>query len=243
MKFLRLMFVLFIPLLFLFLGFRAGLLTSSSAESGSGGNQELQDSALTGRNAKKQQFNLLLVSVESRQSGGLKSVWLVSNHDANPELVNFVPLYPYQGSGANQLNDMLASSYNPTGSAELSPEFMQTLQSMYLVSWDGYILLEQGELSQAIHLLGGAQIGGELLTGDQLVSRFYADANGQSVIIQGVCSQLVNAANSSDVTDFADFLTSHLSVLNPDSGLSDGVVRSIISSPKLNCAFPTLSVN
>lgn len=244
MKFIRILFILIVPLLFLILGFRAGLLTSSSAEQGSENSQDINSlkNVDSQTNFNKQQFNLLFVSLGSRDAQNLKSAWLVSYHHSNPNLVNFVPLYPTSHDNADQLNDLLESNFSLLPSGELFPAFLDTLQAIYMVNWDGYLIIDTAEISQSINFLGGIQHNGSILDGNQTAAMLYNATNNKekSDIIQSICTKLISSNDTEQLGGFADYITAHLTTLEIKTGISQQSLRTLIKNPQLKCAFPTI---
>lgn len=249
MKFIRVLFILLMPLIFLVLGFRAGILTNSSADSGNNNpNVSLAaDVGVSQRSRNQQQVNYLIVSVGSRSAGNLKSVWLMSSHVSDANLVNFVPLYPLKPDRSAQLNELMTSTFALTPTGEVAPAFLETLQAMYMLHLDATIVLDTTEISQAINLLGGLDLKGAHLDGDQLVASLETTTDGLNVsaenhsgIIQSICLQLVNTQESERLVTFADYLTAHLVFMDRKSTASAEMMRKIITNPQVNCQFPTL---
>jgi hypothetical protein len=252
MKFFRAMLILMLPVIALVFGFWAGLLKSSSADSGTSQITLLksQEVSAISNSVEKQQINLLLVSLGSRSAGNLQSAWLVSLHTSNPHRVNFVPLYPNETAGAEQLNELLASQFNLSAGGEISTPFLETLQAMYLVELDAYISLDRIEFAQAINYLGGIQLDEQLLSGDQvlaLIDQSQENGNNQLAraadVITGMCLQMSRTTDNSRLSTLADFLAAHLSIFDAQSGMSTEVLRNIIYDPKLACSFPTIGKN
>lgn len=249
MKLFRAMLFILLGLGALILGFYVGLLQSSSADAGG------RQSAVPASQAElpvshvvdKQQINLLLVSLGSRPAGNLKSAWLVSLHTSNPHRVNFVPLYPNETAGSEQLNELLESQFALSSGGEIAAPFLETLQAMYLVEWDAYLTLDRTELSQAVNYLGGTLLGEQLLTGEQVLALVDQSVeNGSSLpktgseIIGGLCLQVTRTIDNSQLSTLADFLTAHTTVLSNQNAFSTETLRKLIFDPKLSCTFPTL---
>jgi hypothetical protein len=251
MKFIRVLIILVMPFIFLVLGFRAGILTSSSAESGEkiANTGQAADAGAFQRSRNQQQVNYLVVSVGSRNAGNLQSVWLISNHISDTNLVNFVPLYPLSKERSAQLNELMESTFALTQTGEVSPAFLETLQAMYMLRLDATIVLDSTEISQAINLLGGLDLADTHVNGDQLLASLESSTDGQLVsaenhsgIIRSICLQLANTQESERLVTFADYLAAHLIVIDRKSAASAEMLRKIITNPLINCQFPTLTV-
>lgn len=250
MKLIRIMFFVIIPMVFLALGIHVGILSSGSANPGlaSAENGNSPEQSVSRQANGKQQFNLLLVNVSSRSSGAeLGSAWMVSYHFSNPKVVNFVPLYPLDKNGSDDLNNYVATNFDLSTTGEISPVFLESLQAMYMVKWDGYLVLDKSEILKAFQYLGGANIGGQNLDQEQMKaildrvgSQAGSSISDRAALIQNLCSQLATTPDTGSLTAFADFLIAHLTILEHNSGFSIDGLRSLITSPELTCVFPTL---
>jgi hypothetical protein len=246
MKLFRLLFFFMMPFIFLYLGFNFGLLSSSKAEPGTipDGENKYADQ-LAQRSQDQQQFNLLVISVSSRSNDAqLKSAWLISFHHANPDQINFVPLYPVAGERSDDVNNLITNNFSIAVDGEVSQVFLDSLVAMFMIKLDGLLLIDQLDMSQAINLLGGVNIDGQMLDGNQFI--VFADQiaeggqRGSSLVIGNLCSQIAGLTNSDSLASFTDYLTAHLTILDRKSGFSPDIFRSLITNPKLLCDFPTL---
>lgn len=249
MKFFRVMLFILLGLGALFLGFYFGLLQSSSADAGTRSSADLssQDNIAVSHTLEKKQVNLLLVSLGSRQAGNLKSAWLVSLHTSNPHRINFVPLYPNETTGSEQLNALLAGQFSFSSGGEIAVPFLETLQAMYMIEWDAYLVLDQSEIAQAINYLGGSMYGEQSLNGEQVLALIDQNLAGDSSklqtsaeIIDGLCKQIIRTTDNHQLSTLADFLTARVTVLPNQENFSIDILRQLIFDPRLDCAFPTL---
>jgi hypothetical protein len=247
MKLLRVLFFISVPLVFLILGFRAGLSKNLTADSGLASTQ-----SQNGRNTvlsanEKQQLNLLYLTVTDRsENGSLQSAWLVSHHISNPDVVNFVPLFPLEKAGSDELNGLIEDNFSIAASGELSPFFVETLQSLYMLKWDAYLILEPQEIEQAVNLIGESQESASRIANAQLSLKLGDHSLGtknqteRAATIQQICAQIVQTTESTDLQTFADYIIAHLIIPNRDSGISSDIIRYLIMNPQLSCVFPTL---
>lgn len=247
MKLLRALFFISIPAVFLVLGFRAGLLSNSSADAGLAYSQSNTDRLTIQAANEKQQLNLLYLTVSDRsETGELQSAWLVSYHVSTPDVVNFVPLFPMEKAGSVELNDLIQNNFSIDETGSVSPHFVETLQGLYMLTWDAYLILEPQEIDQALSLFGEDQAGTSRIANAQLAIRL--DQNPQAAsslseranMIQQICAGLVNTTESEDLQTFADYIIAHMVISNSDSSVSPDLMRYLIMNPRLSCVFPTL---
>ncbi len=247
MKLLRALFFLTVPVIFLVLGFRAGLLTSSSTDPGMASVQSASNRQTVSSGKDKQQLNLLYLTVSDRsEHGSLQSAWLVSYHVSNQDTVNFVPLFPLEKAGAGEMNEIIQKNFSISANGELAPLFIETLQGMYLLTWDAYLILEPQEIDQAIALIGDPQEANLRIANAQLALKMdqapleSRSENERAAMIQQICAELVTTAESDQLETFADYIIAHMVIPSRESGLSPAILRYLITNPRLSCIFPTL---
>lgn len=254
MKVIRLVFLASITFFSLFLGFRAGLLTSSTLERGLA---SPESGASLGRliepstQQEIKQFNLLVVGVNDRSNNTrLLSTWLLGYHQNNPNRLTLIPLFPAQNDATGELNTLLTNIFELTSTRKISPAYLETLQSIYMISWDGYLILDMTDVQQGIETLGGIQMGGVTMQPsdlgdymDQISDDPDYGAQGQAVLIANGCKQLAGGVSGDHLLNFAELAARKLAGSLNDPSINAANLKNMILNPILECDFPTLSGN
>lgn len=250
MKFLRLLFFSGMTVFSLFLGFRAGLLTSSSSEPGlASSDARAEGKSLIAGPGATGQVNLLLVTVDDTVSPErLISAWLMGYHHNNPNLLTFIPLYPGAGQGGENRDVDLIKQFQIDRRGQISGKFLESLGNIFRVSWDGIVTISAREVIHTIDTLGGISLAGELIGGRTLLENMVGESTDtlaarqyQALTIKATCDQIANRVSSTQLDQFASLLSSKLSASLKDPEINNEALKDNFLNTRLSCETPTVS--
>ncbi len=156
------------------------------------------------------QRSILLISTSSLSSPhpNLESIWLVS-YMPSDSFVRLLPIFPAGDQTISELESILVNSFNlkkENGRLGVNQKFLDVLVAENYW-WSGYIVLDNVAMTEAFDLLGGIELKGQKLTGEQVLrelpdvlddpSNAYAY---QIAILQSACKQFAHLATNPDLT-------------------------------------------
>jgi len=180
----------------------------------------------------------------------LESIWLIT-YSSSDRTIHLLPIFPSGEEVVSDLGQQLDQSFdliNEQGNLKPSPEFINTLHANNY-RWSGYLVFDKFAISNIIDLLGGIDLLGEVLTGDQATQRMPAAMDlpqeafsFQVNIIQAVCRKLSELPSQPDWNQVISLIPKHIITdLNSDQLLIElDTLLSDKYSP--SCNFPTLDV-
>jgi hypothetical protein len=249
MKFLRILFFSGITIFSLFLGFRAGLITSSNSELGlASSDARAEGKSLFASKGAVGQVNLLLITMNDAQTPeSLISVWMLGYHHNQPNLLTFVPLYPGAGQGVEDKDSLLVRQFQVDRRGQISAKFLESLANIYRISWDGIVTLSAREVVHAIDSLGGINLEGKNVNGKDLLDSLNEPGPEaqtalpyQGEAIKAVCGQIADWITSTQLEDFATLLSAKLSASLRDPEINSEALKENFLNPRLRCETPTL---
>jgi hypothetical protein len=196
------------------------------------------------------QRSLLLISTSTLNSlePQLESIWLVTYFPTSSE-VRLLSIYP---TGIRPISDFEAQLVQSFGLEKENGKLIldQEFQSMLIDEnywWSGYIVMDEAAQAALFDLLGGIEMKGQILTGDQVLSELpnVLDEPGdaytfQISMMQSFCKQFARAASNADLSLLSSLLNRHIITdLQPDQ-LKAEFQSFIAGEGQPACKFPML---
>lgn len=198
------------------------------------------------------QRSILIIGVNSLDTSAplLTSVWLISSLPVEKTLI-ILPIFPSGKGSVSELEASLQHSFSlarKNGNQALSQDFTNVLVD-HNYWWSGYVIFDQVALTSVIDLLGGVDINGELISGDQKVAELPdvmespQDAfQNQVAIAQAVCHNLTSVASDPGWPRLVSLVPTHiLTDLDVPHSLTK-LATSLSGQQASNCRFPTLQI-
>jgi hypothetical protein len=197
------------------------------------------------------QRNILLIgsSKISNAHPQLESIWLVTYFISEPT-IRLLPIFPSGEETSSNFEGQLDRSFdliNEHGTLQLSPEFINTLESNNF-RWSSYLVLDKYAARKIIDLLGGIVLNGETTSGDQAI-RELPDAieNPQEAfsyqvnVMQATCRKLSDVTSQPDWSQVVSLIPDHaITDLSSDQFLIEW--ENLLAKENPSCNFPTLEI-
>jgi hypothetical protein len=202
---------------------------------------------------KNGQRTILLITVSSldKTKPQLESVWLATYFPSDAT-IRLLPVFPSGNNPKSNFEGQLDHSFGlnrMNNQLVLRQEFVKVLENNNYW-WSGYFIFDDGALTKIFNLLGGLELNGRSVSGEQamlelpkVVDDPLKAFSSQMAILQSACHKLAGISIKPD--------WSQVSVLIPTHILTDLDSNQIVSELKtLNssghnptCKFPTLEIS
>ncbi len=196
------------------------------------------------------QRSILLISTSSLSSlhPHLESVWLATYFPTDT-FIRLLPIFPAGDQTISELESQLVNSFNfkkANGRLNVNQNFLDILAAENYW-WSGYIVLDNVAMAQTFDLLGGIELKGQKLTGEQVLSELpdvQDDPSNaysyQIAILQSACKQFAQLATKLDLSDANFLLPRHLITdLEPEQ-IKQEIQSFTASGREPTCKFPLL---
>ena len=199
------------------------------------------------------QRTILLISTTSLQTPNphLESIWLAT-YLASDTTIRLLPVYPTGKQSLSDFEQQLDSSFNfvhGKGAQVIAQEFVDVLKKDNYW-WSGYVVFDEVAFSRLINDIGGIEVNGRPLTGEQAVNGFVKSSDNphggyssQVAVIQSVCHKFQKISPSLDISQLVTLLPNHI-YTDLDSYQLQTEMQSLFSDErKPTCRFPTLEMS
>jgi hypothetical protein len=199
------------------------------------------------------QRSILLISATSLQTPNphLESIWLAT-YLASDTTIRLLPVYPTGKPSLSDFEQQLDSSFNfvQGNSAQvLTQDFVEVLKKDNYW-WSGYVVFDEVAFSRIINDIGGIELNGRPLTGEQAVIGLAKLSDNpqrgfpsQVVVLQSVCHKFQEISPSLDLSQLVTLLPNHI-YTDLDSYQLQTEMQSLFSNErKPTCRFPTLEMS
>ncbi len=198
------------------------------------------------------QRSILLISATSIGTSNpqLKSIWLVT-YFTSDTTIQLLPIFPAGDNPISNFEKELNHSFDlnkKNGTFELDPEFIKLLDDNNYW-WSGYFIFDDVAVTEIFNLLGGIELNGKKLSGEQVVNELPEvldnpqDAfTSQVAILQSACHKLMEINHDPDLSQIFPLLPNHI-ITSLDINQLQMELETLYSSvPSLTCRFPTLEI-
>ena len=209
-----------------------------------------QDSIQTMNNGQR---SILLISVSSINSPNprLESIWLVS-YFSTDSTIRLLPIFPAGSLPLSDFEQKLYRLFNlnkANGVLVLNQDFINVLSNNNYW-WGGYIVFDEVALTRIIDLMGGIDMKGRILTGEQALTELPAaldnpqDANSSQIaILQSACHKFQEIIPDPDMPRLNSLLPNHILTDLDSSQLQTEMQSLYAREQKPTCRFPTLEIS
>jgi len=199
------------------------------------------------------QRSILLISATSLQTPRphLENIWLAT-YLASDTTIRLLPVYPTGKQSLADFEDQLDSSFNfvhANGVQVLAQDFVEVLKTDNYW-WSGYVVFDEVAFSRLINDIGGIEVNGRPLTGEQAVIGLAKLSNNpqrgfssQVAVMQSVCHKFQEIFRFLDLSQLVRLLPNHI-YTDLDSYQLQIEMQSLFSNErKPTCRFPTLEMS
>jgi hypothetical protein len=197
------------------------------------------------------QRSILLISTTSINTPNphLESIWLAT-YFSTDTTIRLLPIFPAGNQPISDFEKQLDYSFKldkPSGTLVLNKEFINVLKNDNYW-WSGYIVFDEVALTNIFNLIGGIELNGRTLTGDQIVKEFpkvldnpQGAFSSQIAMLQSTCSNFQKI--TPDMPQLSSLLPNHI-ITDLDSNQLQTEMQSLFASGrKPTCRFPTLEIS
>lgn len=196
------------------------------------------------------QRSLLLISVSSLNALNphLESIWLATYFPTSSD-VRLLSIYP---TGIQPITDFEAQLVHffgldkKAGQLVLKQDFVAVLENDNYW-WSGYIILDEVAMADIFDLLGGIEMKGQTLSGEQVIAEMPSaqvqprDANSyQTAMFQSACKRLARLASDADLAKAGSLLHHHIFTDLQSDQLEIEIKSLIAGDHQPACKFPML---
>ncbi len=196
------------------------------------------------------QRSLLLISATSINSGDpqLKGIWLATYFPSGSN-IRLLPIFPSGDQPISEFETQIVQSFGfnkKNGQLVLAHDFIAVLEKDNYW-WSGYLVLDQVAMADIFDLLGGIEMKGQMLSGEQVITELPdpLDEPGnaysyQIAMLQSVCKQFTQRTSNTDLTQVSSLLHRHiLTDLQPEQLRTEFQIL-LASERQPACKFPLL---
>jgi hypothetical protein len=199
------------------------------------------------------QRSILLISATSINTPNphLESIWLAT-YFSTDATIRFLPIFPAGNRPISDFEEQLDHAFNldeMNGVPVLSQDFINVLKNDNYW-WSGYIVLDEVALTSIVNIIGGINLNGRALMGDQVVEELPKvldnpqDAySSQIAILQSVCQKFHDITPDPDMPQLISLLPNHLLTDLDSSQLQMEMQSMFANERKPTCRFPTLEIS
>jgi hypothetical protein len=196
------------------------------------------------------QRSLLLITTSSLNTADshLESVWLAT-YFPNSSDIRLLSIYPMGDQPISNFETQLVNSFGlnkKNGQLVLDQDFQDLLVAENYW-WSGYLVLDEVAMADIFDLLGGIELKGQTLSGEQVISELPdviqepGDAYSfQIAMLQSVCKQFTQVALNTDLSQAHSLLSHHIITDLQSNQLITEFQSLIASERQPACKFPML---
>lgn len=196
------------------------------------------------------QRSILFITTSSLNAAdpNLEGVWLITYLPSSSD-IRLLSLYPTGRQPISDLEAQLVNSFDlnkKNGKLALDQDFLEILAAENYW-WSGYLVLDEVGMAAVLDLIGGIEMGGQSLSGDQVISELPdvtaqpGDAYSfQIAMFQSACTQLTRPSSIVDLSK-ANLLLSHHFITDLQSDQLKTEYQSLlVGESQPACKFPLL---
>lgn len=196
------------------------------------------------------QLSILLVgsSAIQAQDVHLESIWLLT-YLPSDTIIRLLPIFPSGRQAISDFDKRLEQSFQvekSRGTFTLGQEFITALEAKNYW-WSGYIVFDDMALGKMIDLVGGIELKGKILSGEQVLQELPEAVNepdeayiSQMSILRSICRKISPYAQRHDLTQLGALIPKHV-LTDLDLGQLQGEWQSLYSERQAPvCSFPML---
>lgn len=196
------------------------------------------------------QRSLLLISASWMNSTDpqLEGIWMATYFPSDSS-IRLLPIFPSGDQPISDFETQVVNSFGinkKNGQPVLAPDFISLLEKDNYW-WSGYLVVDEIAMAGIFDLLGGLQMKGQTLSGEQVITELPdpLDQPGnaysyQMAMLSSVCKQLAQMTPNADLSQVNSLLHRHvLTDLQPDQWRTE--FQFLLASERQPaCKFPLL---
>jgi len=208
-----------------------------------------QNSVETMNNGQRSILLITATSVDTLNPH-LESIWLAT-YFTSATTIRLLPIFP---TGENpisdfekQLNHSFSLNKND-GTLVLDQDFIKLLEDKNYW-WSGYFIFDEVALTQIFNLLGGVELNGKNLSGEQALNEIpmvldnpQEAFSSQVAILQSACHKFMQTNPDLDTSEIISLLANHIFTSLDFNQLQTELKTLYSSEHYLSCRFPTLEI-
>jgi hypothetical protein len=210
---------------------------------------EVQNSIETMNNGQR---SILLISATSIDTSNphLESIWLAT-YFTSDTTIRLLPIFPAGDNPISDFEKQLNHSFDlnkKNGTLVLDQDFTKLLEDNNYW-WSGYFIFDEVALTQIFNLLGGIELNGKNLSGEQALNELprvldnpYEAFSSQLAILQSACRKFMEANQNPDMSQIISLLPDHIYTSLDFDQLQTELKTLYSSEHYLSCRFPTLEI-
>lgn len=194
------------------------------------------------------QRSLLLISTSSLNSTNpnLESIWLATYFPSDTN-IRLLPIFPSGDPTISEWESHLVNSFKmnkENGRLAVNQDFLAVLQAENYW-WSGYFVLDEVAMAGLFDLLGGIEMNGQTLSGEQVFSELPSAMEHpddayyyQLAILQSACKHISQIATNPDLSQLNLLLPRHMITDLEPNQISIEVQSLLTSERQPTCKFP-----
>ena len=206
-----------------------------------------QNSIATMNNGQR---TILLISTTSinTSSPRLESIWLAT-YFTSDTTIRLLPIFPAGDNPISDFEKQLNHSFGlnkKNGTLLLDQDFIKLLEDNNYW-WSGYFIFDKVALTQIFNLLGGIELNGKNLSGEQALSELpmvldnpHQAFSSQLAILQSACHKFL--VTNQDISQIITLSPDHIYTSLDFDQLQTELKTMYSSEHHLSCRFPTLEI-
>jgi hypothetical protein len=196
------------------------------------------------------QRSILLITTSSLNAANanLESVWLITYLPSSSDL-RLLSIYPSGQQPISDLEAQLVNSFDlnkKNGKLTLDQDFLEILAAENYW-WSGYLVLDEVGIAGFLDLIGGIEIRGQSLSGEQVIAELPdvtaqpgAAYSFQIAMLQSACKQFSRSGSSTDQPQVNSLLSRHF-ITDLQSDQLKSEYQSLLAGERQpTCKFPLL---
>jgi hypothetical protein len=196
------------------------------------------------------QRSFLLIGVSSLNTlkPNLESAWLATYLPTGSD-VRLLSIYPTGNKPISDLEAQIIQSFGldkKNGQLILNQDFQNVLVAKNYW-WSGYIILDEVAMADISDLLGGIDMQGQILTGNQIITKL-ADVLDQPkeayafqiAMLQSICKQFSHLSSNADLSQVGTVLHHHIVTDLRSDQLRTEFQSFMAGEHQPTCKFPML---
>jgi hypothetical protein len=196
------------------------------------------------------QRSILLVTTSSLSTldSHLESVWLATYLPSGSD-IRLLSIYPTGDQPISDFEAQLVNSFGlnkKNGQLVLDEEFQEILVGENYW-WSGYLVLDEVAMADIFDLLGGLQLKGQTLSGEQVISELpdVTEEPGnaysfQIAMLQSACKQFTRVASNAVLSQVRPLLSHHIITDLQSDQLETEIQSQLAGEHQPACKFPML---
>jgi hypothetical protein len=199
------------------------------------------------------QRSILLINATSlnKPNPHLESIWLAT-YFTTDTTIQLLPIFPAGTQPISDFEEQLDHSFNldkQNGALILDQDFINVLKNSNYW-WSGYIVFDEVAMTKIFNLIGGIDLNGRTLTGEQVVEEFsmlldnpQEAYSSRIALLQSACHKFQEITPDPDMPQLISLLPNHF-ITDLDSSQLQTEMQSLYSTTrKPTCKFPTLEIS